>query len=97
MVVGLVVMEAGSDWPGHVRAPVRLDAVRSQVAVVRARADQVEQLSREGQAEALCAQLVEELARLGCRLLEEAGSLTSSVGPEDSGVYSRGESESRQG
>lgn len=74
---------------GHFGAPMRLDSVRPQIAVVRALADQVEQLSHTGLADELRAQLVEELARLGCRLLEEAGSLASSVAPEDSGVYAR--------
>jgi hypothetical protein len=50
----------------------RLVSVRSQVAVVRALADQVEQLSRAADASGLGIQLAEEMARLGDRLLDAA-------------------------
>lgn len=56
-------------------------AVRRQTAVVRALLDQVECLSPWSAIEGLRAQLVEELARLGCMLLEAAASLSSTTEP----------------
>jgi hypothetical protein len=63
--------------------------VRTQVAVIRTLADQVEALSRVGDAGAIADQLIEEMARLGCRLLETAGTLATPRQPEDSGVFER--------
>ena len=73
-VVSLVVREsAGNGGPAAPRAPV--SHLRSQLAVVRALADQVDCVSEGGEDGGLRDQLIEELARLGCRLLEEADSL----------------------
>jgi hypothetical protein len=69
-----------------------LGRLRSHAAVVRALADEVECLSRTGDAAGLRDQLIEELARLGCRLLETAGTLAGSPPPEHSGVFTRGPS-----
>jgi hypothetical protein len=63
--------------------------VRTQVAVIRTLADQVEALSRAGDTGAIADQLIEEMARLGCRLLEAAGALATPPPPEDSGVFTR--------
>ncbi len=63
-------------------AEVRLARLRSQVAVVRALADQVEYLTRPGRTDELRDQVIEEMARLGCLLLEAAGSLAG-ASPED--------------
>jgi hypothetical protein len=63
--------------------------LRAQVAVVRALADQVDHLPRDLREEGLRSQLIEELARLGCLLIEEAGSLAAARPPEDSGVFAR--------
>lgn len=56
-------------------------AVRRQTAVVRALLDQLECLSPLSAIEGLRAQLVEELARLGCTMLEAAASLSSTTEP----------------
>jgi hypothetical protein len=66
----------------------RLAHVRSQVAVVRAVADQIEHLSRREDGDGLDAQLIEEMTRLGCRLLEAAAFLAESRS-DDSGVFAR--------
>jgi len=58
------------------------------VAVVRALADQVEQLSRAADADGLGTQFVEELTRLGRRLLD-AAALTEVSPVEESGVFPR--------
>jgi hypothetical protein len=67
----------------------RCQRIRSQVAVIRALADHAEGLSRTVDADAVADQLVEEMARLGCRLLEAAASLATPAPPEDSGVFAR--------
>jgi hypothetical protein len=53
--------------------------VRSQAAFVRSLLDEVERVAPSVPAAAVSAQLVEELARLGCRFLEIAGALSKSV------------------
>ena len=70
-------------------AELQLARLRSQVAVVRTIADEVEHLTRPRDADGVRAQLVEEMARLGCRLLEAAASLTEPPRSEDSGVFAR--------
>jgi hypothetical protein len=72
----LAALESNDDGP--LAAELRLARLRSQAAVVRALADHVEHLSRAADADVLGAQLVEEVARLGCRLLEAAASLPGS-------------------
>ena len=75
----------------RLEAEIQLGPLYSQVAVVRALADQVEFLARSAISGGLDEQLVEEMTRLGCRLLESAASLSKvavSV-PEDSGVFGR--------
>jgi hypothetical protein len=62
----------GSNHEGPLAANPRLVDVRSQVAVVRALADQVEQLSRVADVDGLGTQIVEEMTRLGGRLLDAA-------------------------
>ncbi|HEY8088273.1 MAG TPA: hypothetical protein VIF09_10520 [Polyangiaceae bacterium] len=73
-------MSSQEPRPGH---------IRSQLAVVRTLTDQVERASWLADDGGLRAQLIEELARLGCRLLDEAGSLAASGDGEDSGVFAR--------
>ena len=53
--------------------------LRSQTAFVRTLLDEVERVSRGGGDGALAAQLIEELARLGCRCLETASDLSLTV------------------
>jgi hypothetical protein len=83
----LAALESHEDGP--LAAELRLLHLRSQAAVVRALADHVEQISRAADAEGLGLQLVEEMARLGCRLLEAAGSMVKAPPVEDSGVFAR--------
>lgn len=79
-------------------AELRLAQLRTQVAVVRALADQIELLARPHHVDAtrdcdpergLGEQLGEEMAQLGCRLFEVAAGLTKSPASEDSGVFKR--------
>ena len=56
-----------------------LSSVRSQAAFVRALLDEVERVAPPGSEDAVTEQLVEELARLGCRFLEVASALTATV------------------
>lgn len=74
---------------GRLRAEVELIRLRSQLAVVRTVADQVDQVARPHDADGLRGQLVEELARLGCQLLAAAASLTEPTPSDDSGVFAR--------
>ena len=56
---------------------LRLASVRSQAAFVRSLLDEVERLAPAGADTALTEQLIEELARLGCRCLDAASSLAA--------------------
>lgn len=64
------------DEERHLSEELRLLALLEQVAVVRALIDQVECLSL---APVVCAQLVQETACLGCRILEVAAELSRAV------------------
>jgi hypothetical protein len=74
---------------GQLTAELRLARLRAQVAIVRTLADHFEHLARWANAEELSSQLIEETARLGCRLLEVAALMTMSLRSEDSGVFAR--------
>ncbi|MGA3120728.1 MAG: hypothetical protein ABSF69_08170 [Polyangiaceae bacterium] len=76
-------------------ADTRFVRLRSQAAVVRALADHVEHLSRVADADAVGQQLVEEMARLGCRLLEASAALIEAPRTEESGVFARCPSSTR--
>ena len=80
-------LESSKDGP--LAAAPRLVNLRSQAAVVRTLADQVEQLSRAADVDALGTQMVEEMARLGCSLLDAAAALAGASRVEDSGVFKR--------
>jgi hypothetical protein len=71
------------------RGEPRLVNLRAQAAVVRTLADQVEQLSRAADFDGLGAQMVEEMATLGCHLVEAAAALADASPVEDSGVFER--------
>lgn len=69
---------------------LRVVATKQQIAVVRTLADELERcLGRGGAALAVQGQLVEELARLGCRSIETAAAMAE--GPvgvaEQSGTH----------
>jgi hypothetical protein len=70
-------------------AEPRLARLRAQVAVVRTLADHIEHFARQVDAGALSSQLIEEMARLGCRLFELAAPMTRPPRSEDSGVFVR--------
>jgi hypothetical protein len=53
----------------------QLVRLREQVAVVRAIADHVDAFARPGDVDELGDQVIEEAARLGCRLLETAATM----------------------
>lgn len=53
--------------------------VRSQAAFVRALLDELERVSPPSADDTVSEQLIEEIARLGCRCIEIAGALTAVV------------------
>jgi len=55
--------------------------IRSQAAVLRALADQAEQLSRAADVEGLGSQIGEEMTLLGRRLLEATGATNTLASP----------------
>jgi hypothetical protein len=59
-------------------ADARRARLRSQVAVIRTLADRAEHVVRPRESDGLSDQLIEEMARLGCQLLEAAAWLTES-------------------
>jgi hypothetical protein len=65
----------------RLREELCLLAVREQVAVVRTFADELERLTSRGRIRGLYEQLVEELARLGCRILETAATASRTAEP----------------
>jgi hypothetical protein len=74
---GAAAHESSHDRPFATQP--RVANLRSQVAVVRALADQVEHVTREVDVDGLAAQIVEELGRLGHRLLDTAAALDGGV------------------
>jgi hypothetical protein len=60
---------------------LRCLAIREQAGVVRALADHLERLDPPGAGLGVRRQLVEELARLGCRILETAAALSEATEP----------------
>jgi hypothetical protein len=60
-----------------------MSSVRNQAALLRTLLDEVERVAPPGVDEAVCEQLVEELARLGCRCIELARALTPVVGARE--------------
>lgn len=71
------------------KATLRLARLRRQAAVVRALADEVERVSSSGDANELDNQFIEEVARLGCRLVEAVGPLVEAARVDESGVFAR--------
>ncbi len=67
----------------------RLARLRGQVAVLRTLMDNVDHFACAEDADGLSEQLVEEMARLGCRLLEAAASMTRPPPSAQSGVFLR--------
>jgi hypothetical protein len=78
-----------SDDDVRLAAELRLGGLRSQLAVIRTLADDIEHLARPQDSDGLGEQIVEEMARLGCRLLQAAASLTKSPRSDESGVFAR--------
>jgi len=75
----LRALQTPDDEP--LREELSLLVVREQVAVVRAFTDEVERLTFGGRMCGTYEQLVEELARLGCRILETAATASRTVEP----------------
>jgi hypothetical protein len=80
----------------HTR-PLELVTIRAQAAVVRALLDEVERTVPGSRAErGLAPQLVEDLARLGCRVFESAAAMAKALDApprkctSDPGAGSRG-------
>lgn len=71
---------------GLLAAELVLGLLRSQVAVVQSIADRIEQIARPRHAARLRTQLAEEMARLGCHLLEAAEALIEPSRSEDRGI-----------
>jgi hypothetical protein len=86
-IPSLRALESNDD--GQLVAELRLVDVRSQAAIVRALADHAECLSREVEADGLARQLIEEMARLGSRLLDAAAAFRDAPHVEESGVFAR--------
>jgi hypothetical protein len=76
-----------SSQDGPLVAEPRLVNLRSQVAVVRALADQVDHLTRAADVDGLGTQIVEEIGRLGCRLLDVAAAVAEASPAEGSGIF----------
>jgi ribosomal protein L29 len=55
---------------------LQLTRLRAQVAIVRMLTDQIEHFARAKHIDGLSEQLIEEMRRLGCRLIEAAASMT---------------------
>jgi hypothetical protein len=70
---------AGDDLP---TTELRLARLREQVAVVRTIADQIDHFAEPGNADGFSEQVLEEMTRLGCRLLETAAAMTRAPRPE---------------
>jgi hypothetical protein len=68
---------------------LQLGRLRAQAAVVRTLADHIEHFARPENVDGVSEQLIEEVARLGCRLFEAAAAMTMAPGPEDGGVFAR--------
>jgi hypothetical protein len=67
-------------WPGHMSVQHSMVAARTQVAVVRALVDELEQASADDNTEHwMRAQLIEELTRLGSRIMDLAASMTATA------------------
>jgi hypothetical protein len=96
MVAYIPSLKALESDDGQLVAELRLTRLRSQVAVVRALADHVDYLARPADAEGLGNQVVEEMARLGCRLLEAAGAFAASPRPSNGGAHERLREDSSQ-
>jgi len=86
-ILSVAAPESSQDGP--LAAEPRLVNLRSQVAVVRALADQVERVSRAADVDGLRTQIVEEMGRLGCRLLDVAEVLAEASPVEGSGIFTR--------
>jgi hypothetical protein len=77
IIPSLTALESGNDdW---LAAELELARLREQVAVVRTIADHADYLAQPGNVDGFSEQLIEEAARLGCRLLEAAAAMTTAL------------------
>jgi hypothetical protein len=92
-IPSLSSLESDDDRP--LVAELRLARVRWQVAVLRTLVDRAEYLARPGETNGFDEQLVEDMARLGCRLLEAAALLAERPDSDESGIFARARFASR--
>jgi hypothetical protein len=83
----VATLEANDD--PRLASELRVVHLRTQAAIVRTLADHVERFARVEDMDGLGDQLAEEIARLGCRLLDAAASMTMVSAEEASGVFLR--------
>ena len=86
-IPSLATLESGDDR--QLAADLGLVRVRSQVGAIRTLVDRADELAQPGATGELSEELIEEMARLGCRLLEAAASLAESRRTGESGAFSR--------
>jgi hypothetical protein len=87
LLPSVATLESSDD--GQLTAELRLARPRAQAAVVRTLTDHIEHLVRPRDADRLSWQIIEQMAPLGCRLLEAAAWMKTSTGSEDSGGFTR--------
>jgi hypothetical protein len=85
----LSALESNDD--DRLEAELRLANLRAQVAAVAPLAEHIERLTRRGDVDRVGQQLIVEMTRLGCRLLDAAATLSEAPTSEDSGVFARPE------
>ena len=76
LTVMSVVPPRQGPFDNPLAAELRLARLRAQVAILRALADHIDDVARPRDADGLSSQLIEEMTRLGCRLIEAAASMT---------------------
>jgi hypothetical protein len=86
-IPSLAALESSDD--SQLAADLQIVRVRSQVGVIRTLVNRADELTQPRDAGELSEQIIEEMTRLGCRLLEVAASLTESPHPGESGIFLR--------
>jgi hypothetical protein len=89
LTVMAVVPPRQGPYDNPLAAELRLARLRTQVAILRTLADHIDDVARPRDADGLSSQLIEEMTRLGCRLIEAAASMTSLPCSDDSGVFAQ--------
>jgi hypothetical protein len=87
LLPSLASLEATDDQ--QLGRELTLARLRAQVAVVRTLTDHIERFAQVADVEGLGEQVVEEMGRLGCRLVDAAAAMSVPRRPEESGVFLR--------